>query len=314
MLDIVVTHYDEPWKTGRKFFDMLGCQRGVKFGDIRVILVHDGVAAFPASYFRRYPYRVEQHEIPHGGVSRARNYGMDKASATWIEFCDFDDMYANAYALQGIMSMMDRDVDYMWTPFITECDRNGEQVFRIRNEENVVWIHGKYFRLSWLRENDLRFPEHLYYSEDSAFCAMVNELAKQGRRGKIKMDFPAYSWTYRPDSVTTNPKNEERNLVGFLDRNFWVVEEFKRRGIPHVLMTARMFVDAYYAFHKANRYPEHEKEFAERARPYLDDLYKNSDRDVGMVMEAAGKQYQGKVDMSEPFTAWVYRIMNERKE
>ena len=42
MLDIIVAHYNEPWKTGEKFFQMLDLQRDIDFSQIKVILVNDG--------------------------------------------------------------------------------------------------------------------------------------------------------------------------------------------------------------------------------------------------------------------------------
>lgn len=307
MLDIVVTHYNEPWTVGQKFFDMLGCQRGINFADIRVILVHDGTKQFPAKFFGNYPYAVVQHTIPHGGVSAARNAGLAMATEKWIQFCDFDDMYTNAYALKQVMSVMDRDADYMWTPFFMEYKRDGELQAKVNGEENVIFVHGKYFRREWLIENNLRFPEGIHYSEDSAFCAIVNELAKLNRRGKIKTDFPVYTWTYRVDSVSMNPENEVRNLTGFIERNFYVVEEFKRRGIPHTLMVGRMFADAYHAFHRADRkFPEQEAEFIRRARPYLPDLNKVNDENINKVLQAAGIEFRNrKMDYSETFWEWI---------
>ena len=81
-LDIVVTHYNEPWETGRKFFEMLSMQRGINFDDLRVLLVNDGQDnALPAVLFSEYPYHVDILTVDHGGVSAARNAGIEKTDA-----------------------------------------------------------------------------------------------------------------------------------------------------------------------------------------------------------------------------------------
>lgn len=310
MLDIVVTHYNEPWNVGKPFFDMLGCQRGVSFDDFRVILVHDGVKPFPQGRFTGYPYRVEQHRIPHGGVSAARNYGLSVATDRWIEFCDFDDMYSNAYALRSVMSVMDNDVDYLWTPFFCECKTASGDIGVREYGENIIWVHGKYFRREWLIGKGLQFPEGIHYSEDSAFGALVNELAENGRRGKIKAQFPAYIWVYREDSVSMNPANRERNMTGFIDRDVWVIEEYRRRGIPHILMVGRMFADAYWAFHQVrHRFPRQEERFAGIAERYMDELAQVSPEDMAQVMKAASATFRGtETDTAEPFSEWLERI------
>ena len=41
-LDLIVTHYREPWEVGKQLFDMIAMQREVDFRDISVILVNDG--------------------------------------------------------------------------------------------------------------------------------------------------------------------------------------------------------------------------------------------------------------------------------
>ena len=311
MLDIIVTHYDEPWETGKKFFDMLGCQRGADFSQFRVILVHDGTGKFPKEYFEDYPYRVIQHKIPHAGVSAARNYGLDQATDKWVQFCDFDDMYSNAYALRFVLEHMGKDLDYMWTPFMAEYVVGSEIIANVKDTENIVFVHGKYYRREWLLENKLRFPEWIHFSEDSAFGAIVNELAKIGRRGKIKTPFPVYIWCVRPDSVSMRKDNEERNLTGFIDRNFYVAEEFIRRGIPHKLMIGRMFADAYWAFHrKGKAFPEEEARFAEEARKYIPDLDDAvSSGSMPELMQAAMTNLPGECDPNaETFTAWISRI------
>ena len=309
MLDIIVTHYNEEFRVGKKFFDMLGCQRGIDFADIRVILVHDGSGKFPERYFRDYPYLVAQHCIPHGGVSAARNYGIDAATAKWVQFCDFDDMYAGPYALVGILPHLKRDIDFVWTDFYVEHRKDGQLVLTTKGE-NLTFIHGKYYRREWLNENGLRFPEDIRFSEDSAFGAVVNALLTDGRNGHIKTPSPPYVWCERPDSVSMDPANEERNLNGFIDRNFYVVEEFKRRGIPHRLMVGRMFADAYFSFHRKDRqFPEWEKYFIGEARKYLPDLETLDANDMGPVMAVAEKFVNGTIDPeAETFGQWITKM------
>lgn len=310
MLDIIVTHYKEPWEIGKPFFDMLACQRFISFDSFRVILVHDGTGVFGNKVFEPYPYRVDQYNIEHGGVSAARNYGLEKAEAEWVEFCDFDDCYSSVYSLYIVMSHMDNDVDYMWTPFYMEVEKDGEYQVQVKDKENIVWIHGKYFRRDWLNRNKIRFPVGIHYSEDSAFCAIVNELAQGGRRGKIRAEFPVYTWTIRKNSVTTDPANTERNLTGFIDRNTWVVEEYKRRGIPHILMVGRMFADAYWAFHRKGKYfPEQEQRFVEIGKKYVRDFKQNSADDMTKILIAASKAFKPEeLENAESFPEWYKRL------
>jgi hypothetical protein len=310
VLDIIVPHYDEPWIVGKPFFDMLACQRGIDFDDIRVILVHDGSELFPDEYFKDYPYEVDQHRIAHKGVSAARNFGLKMATAKWVQFCDFDDCYSNIYALGSIMKSFDQEVEYIWTPFFVEVKKDNVLQLRTRENENLVWVHGKYFRRRFLLENDLFFPEGIHYSEDSAFCALMNEACT--RRGKITCGYPAYVWKYREGSVSMGFLRMDYAINGFIDRNFYVVEEFKRRGFESKGIIGRMFADAYYAFHMAKlKHPDVEKRFAKESRKYLEELNQNNAADMIRIMDAAKQIFGGvELDESENFTQWLERIGN----
>lgn len=231
------------------------------------------------------------------------------SDAKWVAFCDFDDMFTTCYALYQIMQHFDRDVDYMWTMFFIECMGKNGLYFR-EKEQNVVWVHGKFFRRQWLIDNELFFPESIHYSEDSAFCALVNEIARPNRRGEIKTAFPLYVWTYRADSVSVDQLNKAKNITGFIDRNEYVVQEFKRRGIPYAHMVGRMFADAYWAFHQKNdKYPEEEKRFIEMSRKHLP-MFCTVDKFIlNDIIKAASSAFKNvEMDTSESFDDWIQRI------
>ena len=118
-LDIIVTHYTEPWETGKKLFDSIMVQECVDFEDINVIIVNDGEDhELPEWCFADYPYQIDQMSIPKGGVSRARNAGLDESTADWIMFCDFDDCFSSVFALYLIFCAIHEDkYDTLWASF-----------------------------------------------------------------------------------------------------------------------------------------------------------------------------------------------------
>lgn len=248
MLDIIVAHYDEPWETGRPYFDILACQKGVDFEQIRVILVHDGTECFPDELFSHYPYQVEQHRIEHRGISAVRNYGMSQATAKWITFCDFDDSFSTVYSLKFVMDVLGTDdYDLLWNPFFVENrGKDGQFVLTTNEKFNMVWIHNKYFRLDFMRKYDLKFNEDLYFCEDSAMLAMLNLEIDGKRIGTIKSPVPLYVWSYREGSATTDKALTLKNMIGHFMRNEYVVDKFcDCNHEDKDAMVARTLTDAY---------------------------------------------------------------------
>lgn len=314
MLDIIVTHYNEPYEVGRKFFEILAHQRGVNFNMFRVILVNDGEEnRLPDEHFKDLPYKVRQINIKHQGVSAARNAGLALSNAKWVMWCDFDDTFTSIFSLRQIMSVLNTDdYDLLYAPFFIEY-RVGNDIFVKLQGRNNVWVHGRVYRREWLNQQNLRFKEGLHYSEDSAFNCLCNELVDYRREGEIKSDFPIYLWSFRRESVTSDPANEERNLYGFIDRNTYVVEEIRRRGKNQIPFVARMFADAYYAFHQKKKFPAVERHFKGIAIQYLEEYKQNDIKTIKTVMDAAKKAFNAKdLDTHESIDEWLMRITKKK--
>ena len=250
MLDIVVTHYEEPWDVGKKFFDMLGAQVGVDFDDIRVILVHDGTPIFPQCFFDVYPFTVEQFTPKHGGVSAARNFGLDQCKSKWVQICDFDDMFSNCFALKSVLDVLGTDdYDLLWGDFWS-VDRGLDGRISIsRRGINVVFVHAKIFRRKYLIENGFRFDTGLEFNEDCLFCTLIMETLTPNRIGHIETTFPFYTWCFSPKSATSTESNWWRATIGGYDRNRKVCEFFKeKKPDRYDAMFSRLVWDAYYSF------------------------------------------------------------------
>ena len=250
LLDIIVTHYKEPWEVGSKFFSMLDLQRGIDFSQIRVLLINDGTEnELPKELLEHRPYEVKQYSIPHAGVSAARNESIRRSEAEWICFCDFDDMFVSVFSLKNVLDLLPAPgYDMLWADFVSE-DRmkDGTKKYHLRGE-NVVFIHAKFYRRQFLLDHDLWFEEGLTFNEDSCFNAVLNTVVDYKRTGKIETKAPIYVWCFTENSATTTPGNRWKALLGLYERNKKVCEAFKKR-LPddrYCAMVARTVTDAYY--------------------------------------------------------------------
>lgn len=319
MLDIVIPHYNEPWETGRPFFDMLAMQKGIDFRQIRVLLIHDGPYQFPKDTFDRYPYKVEQHTIEHKGVSAARNKGLELAKATWVTFCDFDDSYFGMFSLKFVFDVLDTEkYDLLWGPFIVESVADSGKLVLTANEPwNSVWVHNKYFRTKWLKELGMLFNENLNISEDSAFLAVLISQTNVKRVGKINSPYPLYTWCYREGSATTNKSHAYRNMVGQFFRNVYVCDQFREKGYDDAdAMVARTMTDAYISLTRLDP-----PEGCDEMRKFVADFWKKnkakvrkvSSEKLQKVMKASIKEGRdnGWLNDNRPkFADWLKELEN----
>lgn len=248
MLDIVITHYKEPFEVGEKLFRIIALQRCVDFTKIRVMVVNDGGQRIPDECFSGLPYPVEQIDIPHAGVSAARNAGIDHATGKWIMFCDFDDSFASIFALREIMNVLGTDdYDMLWSRILAEDYVDGKQLlYYVPDKQRFVFCHGKVYRVAFLREKNVRFDERLVFNEDSCFNAVIIARTPHTRIGEISSKMPIYSWVRRQNSVTNSGREDEASY-GHFRRNFIVTGEYEGTGDPRYNgMVTRTVYDTYY--------------------------------------------------------------------
>lgn len=247
MLDIIVTHYKEDWSVGKKLFDMIGLQRCVDFDQIQVTIVNDGGNRIPEEHLAGYGYRIEQVDIPHGGVSAARNAGLEHAEGKWVMFCDFDDNFASAYSLREYLNLLGTDEsDMLWCRIMAEDYIDGKQLlYFVPDKQRFVFCHGKVYRREFLMESGIRFENDLVFNEDSCFNAVIIAKTHHTRIGEIRSPFPLYAWIRRQNSVTNSGRIDEA-AYGHFRRNLKVVAAYNPEDDRYDGMVARTIYDTYY--------------------------------------------------------------------
>lgn len=149
------------------------------FSDFELLLVDDGSTDYSGMMCNDYAlkdHRVHVFHKKNGGVSSARNLGLDHANGQWITFCDSDDY-----------------VDDNWlSTFVKHCKKNVELVVQstgISNkttyssfegtvsdflesfyDANIIgYVWNKLFRKDIIVTDRLHFDESLTFLEDETF-------------------------------------------------------------------------------------------------------------------------------------------------
>lgn len=153
------------------------------FRDFEVILVNDGSTDASEKIcedFAKKDLRIRTFHKKNGGVSSARNLGLDHALGEWLYFVDADDsltrgflnvmetLSPNAQVVQFGYNRVEGNIIFPIAPlkneeFISADDFLTKGTFKGMS----LWIH--FIKTSIVTENKLRFTIGLKYAEDLEF-------------------------------------------------------------------------------------------------------------------------------------------------
>lgn len=252
-LDLIVPHYKEPWETCKYLFDSIALQGGVLFDNIRVIVVNDGDCLLDETVFKDYPYKIDYVVKEHGGISDTRNYGLLKADADYVMFCDIDDGFLNNYALHTIFAAMQEGFDYCISSFIEETFDDKGNATIVKHEKDLTFMHGKVYRKEFLFDHELFFDPAMTIHEDGYFNMMVYSVAQH--EGKIKViTTPLYMWRWNNNSVVRSNRKDFvlRTYEDVMLTRDGLCKQLKSRGYSedYEITICMTVLNSYYDFQK----------------------------------------------------------------
>ena len=199
--------------------------------DFELLLVNDGTKDNSQNiiddYVKKYPTKIKSFIKENGGLSDARNYGVDRASGEYIVFVDSDD-YINDKLLEALNEHISNYtfVDVIGYNFVNmnEAYEKLNVTTRPKKEnlsgENAIieLVLGKqYFEPAWSfayrteywKKNNFKYIKGLYH-EDFALTPIV--ILKAAKVSFI--DFDGYFYINTQNSITRNVNTQkERKLA-----------------------------------------------------------------------------------------------------
>lgn len=188
------------------------------FTDFELILVDDGSPDDCGKICDEYAEkdsRVRVFHKPNGGVSSARNLGLDKAQGGWITFIDSDDYVGINYLSDFVNVVQMCDTEFV--VINNHCNIIGQQKEKIlmRDEYEILFSEdcfhrvcapwGKLFNLDKIRTLNLRFNQELSLGEDVIF--VLSYLLGISKLVQIKSS--SYYYELRDGSLTKKENSYE---------------------------------------------------------------------------------------------------------
>lgn len=210
------------------------------YTNFELLLIDDGSTDSSFNICKKYESidrRVKVYQKNNGGVSSARNMGLEKATGEWITFIDSDDYLLNNHFLEDLEKATHYlNIDYCIT---SGCTKFGQEkiVFNqpgVQLSTNSILKHiiglnqiylspwGRLFKTSIINNNKIRFLEGLHYAED---CYFNIEYLNHVKQSSV-VDNKGYYYRENSSSITHNYRSYTHYLE-FLTNLFKQYHQFK---------------------------------------------------------------------------------------
>ena len=230
--------------------------------DDEVILVENGSTDRSweiCQVFAEKYNKVKAFQLETAGVSKARNFGISQAKGDWITFLDSDDcldpeiihmagklvdnsemdavLFRYSYLdpshreeAPASEALMRVDSDLLRRG-VLQFGKYEKQIVRAAALDNIsIWTcWGKLFRKSLIDDKEIRFPEGLFLSEDTAFVFQV--YCSTDKIYAAQMN--AYFYRVTPDSVSRRVTFKTVNNNHYLRE--WMMHYVSSRGLEETL-------------------------------------------------------------------------------
>ena len=255
---------------------------------LQIILVNDGSTdrsgeicdAFAAAH----PF-VEAFHRENGGLSAARNMGLDNARGQWITFMDSDDYFSARFVEQNLAACLQYGADIAVSHFVIDAEGDlGEESFTIASQYECItgrealirhfgkgaWLlnmaPGKLSRTSLWK--DLRFPEGKTIEDVFVSHHLLHRAIRV-----VLSDARLYAYYQSPDSIMRSAFTLKRlDALDSWREGVRLFEELGDRDLADIAQ--RVYCNRLFdAFCLCKKFLPHEREVLRLLRLQAIDAY-----------------------------------------
>lgn len=235
------------------------------YQNFELILIDDGSPDNSGKICDNYAKQFDNIKVYHkqnGGVSSARNLGIEKSSGEWILFLDADDKLYNQCLETCINTAQQNDLD-MLQFWHSQSKRYKENIYcqplpanHFLNMRFNVCIGGSFFNASLIKNYNISFPETIKLAEDQIFILKCIIHAK-----KIEiLDKVLYFYRLHTNNATASINQKEMYRSSLFLLNFKQQYPETAHQLDNSILSF-----AYYIISKDNSYDKILKQFYKNA-------------------------------------------------
>ena len=189
------------------------------FTDFELLLIDDGSTDSSGVICDEYAQKDSRVRVFHkenGGVSSARNLGLDNSNGEWISFVDSDDELRTR-ALEYMWGAIEDSVGIILMGCSTDSKLSSDEFVRLLLKRTVpVALWGKLYKKEVLKKIDI--PANIYYGEDLIYNLMVG---LQMHKSVALLKEIHYIYTYNEMSVSntrTSSIEYEEMYINYIEK------------------------------------------------------------------------------------------------
>ena len=201
--------------------------------DIEVIVVNDGSTdnsdKIIQAFYMKYPTKIIPLSKPNGGLSDARNFGIQRANGDYIGFVDSDDyidksMYEEMYklAVQDDADFVECDFSWDFTNSLKKDIGTKYKTIQDYFTHGRVMACNKIYKTSLIKTQNIFFPKGLLYEDIEFFYKLVPHIKNSSY---INQSF--YHYVQRDNSII-NSNGEKTNDIFIILAN--IVDYYKKQS------------------------------------------------------------------------------------
>lgn len=287
---ILVPHYNEPIEVCKPLLDSIAIQQNIDMNEIEVVICDDGPDAvlLPDEFLKSYPYDIQYHREPKGGVSQMRNKAFEYSTGEYVTWADIDDCYYTCLALwfvkretqtpmqvpiNGVPTTVN-GFDALYSVFLEE-GRNPEtgETYFIDRKDGFQFVHGKIFKRDFIVNNNIHFFPECVIHEDNVLNAEVQACTQNIKWCPV----PFYLWKWRDNSVCRRDplyiKKTYPDLIKSSDCLIgWLVNKSKFDKARECIVSITL--DSYYTFCHPSWKEINTKEYRDTAEKKFSEYFK----------------------------------------